>query len=119
MAGDHFGRRRLARGTAGPSTTAGIVLRDPSTLRHGVLCALDAARAAGLAELAELIEQASSPGATGPAGQVRALDKLLGVERTGTGLQIRDATIPHHASVMFGMNSHQAAALIAALRRAS
>jgi len=53
----------------------------------------------------------------GQLSEVTALDRVLVIERTGNGVQIRDSSNKTHGGVLFGMNSLQADKLAALLTK--
>lgn len=94
-----------------------VLARTPGMLTPGVLFAIDAAGAAKLDDLLSVALENANTAPKGTVGMVAAVDRMLRIERTATGVMVRDAAISSHASVLVQMNGHQAESLIRLLKQ--
>ena len=88
---------------------------DPGKMLHGSYV-FGLAHGAQVTKFVSLLTEAFAA-KVGQTAQVWALDRELLIERTETGVQVRDAANKIHGGVMFGLNSVQADKLTALLTK--
>ena len=96
-------------------TSRGLAIMDGGRVLHGAFV-FGLAHGEQVKRFVSLLREAFRA-QVGQVSEVTALDRVLVIERTANGVQLRDAANKTHGGVLFGMNSLQADKLAALLTK--